>query len=74
MTFSDIGVGISLEHIQRLFERFYSFDISSSRDEGGSGLGLSFVKHMIEGHDQDVFVKSTLKKGSTFSFTINKVV
>lgn len=71
---TDSGVGISKEHIPRLFERFYRVDKSRSRDEGGSGLGLSIVKHIIEAHEQEVFVKSSPEKGSTFSFTINKVL
>ncbi len=70
---TDNGAGIPQEYIPRLFERFFRIDKSRSRDEGGSGLGLSIVKHIIEAHDQEVFVKSEPDKGSTFSFTINKV-
>ena len=71
---ADNGTGIPQEHIPRLFERFYRIDKSRSRDEGGSGLGLSIVKHIIEAHEQEVFVQSTPGKGSIFSFTINKVI
>ncbi|WP_299521935.1 ATP-binding protein [uncultured Lutibacter sp.] len=68
----DNGEGIKEEHIPRLFERFYRVDQSRSREQGGSGLGLSIVKHIIEAHDQQIFVKSELKKGSEFSFTLEK--
>lgn len=69
---SDKGEGIKEEHLSRLFERFYRVDHSRSRDEGGSGLGLSIVKHILEAHDQEVFVESQFGKGSTFSFTLEK--
>lgn len=70
----DDGEGIAKEHLSRLFERFYRVERSRSRKEGGSGLGLAIVKHIIESHKQQVFVKSTVGKGSTFSFTLEKVV
>jgi len=70
----DDGAGIDEKHLPRLFERFYRVDKSRSRDQGGSGLGLSIVKHIIEAHDQEVTVKSELGHGSTFSFTLNKAV
>lgn len=70
---SDDGEGIKDNNISRLFERFYRVDKSRSRDEGGSGLGLSIVKHIIETHGQQVFVDSEYGKGSTFSFTLEKV-
>jgi two-component system phosphate regulon sensor histidine kinase PhoR len=68
----DNGVGIAKEHIPRLFERFYRVEKSRSRDQGGSGLGLSIVKHILEAHKQEVFIESELGKGSLFSFTLNK--
>lgn len=71
---SDDGVGIPEKEINRVFERFYRVDKSRSREQGGSGLGLAIVKHIIEAHGQQVFVKSTLGKGSTFSFTLNRVL
>jgi two-component system phosphate regulon sensor histidine kinase PhoR len=70
----DDGVGIDQKHLPRLFERFYRIDKSRSRDQGGSGLGLAIVKHIIEAHDQEIFVDSELGQGSTFSFTLNKVI
>ena len=69
----DNGGGIKPHHLPRLFERFYRVDQSRSRDQGGSGLGLSIVKHILEAHHQEVFVKSTKGKGTTFSFTLEKV-
>lgn len=68
------GEGIAKGHVPRLFERFYRIDRSRSREQGGSGLGLAIVKHIIESHKQQVFVKSTLGKGATFSFTLEKVL
>ncbi len=69
----DNGEGIEEQHLSRLFERFYRVDQSRSREQGGSGLGLSIVKHILEAHQQQVFVKSKKGKGSTFSFTLEKV-
>ena len=66
----DNGLGIEKQHIPRLFERFYRVDKSGARKEGGSGLGLAIVKHIIEAHDEKIFVKSELGKGSEFSFTL----
>ena len=69
----DNGEGIKKEHIPRLFERFYRVDQSRSREQGGSCLGLSIVKHIVEAHNEKVLLKSTFKKGSEFSFTMKKV-
>jgi len=69
---ADNGIGISSEHISRLFERFYRVDKSRSRNIGGSGLGLAIVKHIMESHDQTVNVRSAPGIGSTFSITLNK--
>lgn len=71
---SDNGIGINKVDISRLFERFYRVDQSRSREQGGSGLGLAIVKHIIEAHQQEVFVKSKINIGSTFSFTLEKVL
>lgn len=68
----DDGIGISKEHLPRVFERFYRVGKSRSRNEGGSGLGLAIVKHIIEAHGQTITVKSTEGKGTTFSFTLKK--
>ncbi|WP_417936348.1 sensor histidine kinase [Flagellimonas onchidii] len=69
---TDNGYGIPEPHIPRLFERFYRVDQSGSRNEGGSGLGLSIVKHIIEAHDEKIYVESEEGIGSEFSFTIEK--
>ena len=68
----DDGMGIEPEDMPRLFERFFRVDKSRSREHGGSGLGLAIVKHILEAHDQEMFVQSTAGEGSTFSFTLNK--
>ena len=68
----DNGEGIKQEHISRLFERFYRVDQSRSREQGGSGLGLSIVKHIIEAHNETILLKSTFTEGSEFSFTLKK--
>ncbi|WP_425076708.1 sensor histidine kinase [Psychroserpens sp. S379A] len=70
---TDNGEGISKENLPRLFERFFRVDKSGSRKEGGSGLGLSIVKHIIEAHDEKIYVESDLGVGSEFSFTLEKV-
>jgi len=67
---SDNGEGIKQEHISRLFERFYRVDQSRSREQGGSGLGLSIVKHIIEAHNETILLKSKFGEGSEFSFTL----
>ncbi len=69
---TDNGEGIEQEHISRLFERFYRVDKSGSRKEGGSGLGLAIVKHIIEAHDEKIYVESDYGIGSEFSFTLEK--
>jgi two-component system phosphate regulon sensor histidine kinase PhoR len=69
---TDNGEGISQANILRLFERFYRVDKSGSRKVGGSGLGLSIVKHIIEAHDEKIYVESELNVGSEFSFTLEK--
>jgi two-component system phosphate regulon sensor histidine kinase PhoR len=69
---TDNGEGIEKEHMPRLFERFFRVDKTGSRREGGSGLGLSIVKHIIEAHNEQVFVDSVYGIGSEFSFTLPK--
>jgi two-component system phosphate regulon sensor histidine kinase PhoR len=70
---NDDGEGIEEHHLSRLFERFYRVDQSRSREQGGSGLGLAIVKHILEAHQQEVFVESTPGIGTSFSFTLEKV-
>lgn len=69
----DNGEGIEKQFIPRLFERFFRVDKSGARSEGGSGLGLSIVKHIIEGHNEKIYVESEFGKGSEFSFTLEKI-
>ena len=69
---SDNGEGIEEEHLPRLFERFYRVDKSGNRKAGGSGLGLSIVKHIIEAHQEKLLVESKLGSGSEFSFTLQR--
>jgi two-component system phosphate regulon sensor histidine kinase PhoR len=69
---TDNGEGIEKKHISRLFERFYRVDKSGARSEGGSGLGLAIVKHIIEGHNEKIYVESEFGVGSEFSFTLEK--
>lgn len=70
---TDNGEGIAEQHLTRLFERFYRVDKSGSRKEGGSGLGLAIVKHIIEAHNEKIYVESVVDVGSEFSFTLEKV-
>jgi two-component system, OmpR family, phosphate regulon sensor histidine kinase PhoR len=70
---TDNGEGIEKQNISRLFERFYRVDKSGARSEGGSGLGLAIVKHIVEAHNEKIFVDSTFGKGSQFSFTLQKI-
>lgn len=69
---TDNGEGIQKQHIPRLFERFFRVDKSGARSEGGSGLGLAIVKHIIEGHNERIYVESQYGVGSEFSFTLEK--
>ncbi len=72
ITVKDNGEGIEKSNIPRLFERFYRVDKSGARSEGGSGLGLAIVKHIIEAHNERIFVESEFGKWSKFSFTLQK--
>jgi two-component system phosphate regulon sensor histidine kinase PhoR len=70
----DNGVGIGEEHLPRLFERFYRVDKSGNRRKGGTGLGLAIVKHIIEAHNEQIFIESKPAIGSEFSFTLDKAI
>ncbi len=69
---TDNGIGIKDEHLPRVFERFYRVDKSGSRKTGGSGLGLAIVKHIMEAHNEKIYVESQYQIGSEFSFTLEK--
>lgn len=66
IVFKDEGIGIPEEHLDRIFERFYTVDKSRSKRTGGTGLGLSIVKHIILMHDGNIQVKSQVGEGTTF--------
>jgi len=66
----DDGLGIDEENLLKIFQRFYRVDKSGGRKFGGSGLGLSIVKHILEAHGQTLNVNSKVDVGSTFSFTL----
>ena len=67
---SDNGIGIAEEHLPRIFERFYRTDRGRSREVGGSGLGLSIAKHIVEAHGESIHVRSKLNIGTTVGFTL----
>lgn len=64
---SDTGIGISKEHQERIFERFYRVDKSRSKESGGTGLGLAIVKHIVAQHDAELFLESTPGEGTKIS-------
>lgn len=70
---SDNGIGIPDEHLKHVFDRFYRVDKSRSREQGGSGLGLSIVKHIVESHGQKLHVRSKEGFGTTFGFTLKRI-
>jgi len=69
---TDNGEGIEKKYVSRLFERFFRVDKSGNRKVGGSGLGLSIVKHIIEAHNEKIYIESEFGVGSEFSFTLEK--
>jgi|694.fasta_scaffold02061_2 two-component system phosphate regulon sensor histidine kinase PhoR len=71
---ADNGIGIPQEHLGRVFERFFRVDKHRNRATGGSGLGLSICKHVVEAHGETISVISTEGAGSVFSFSVKSAV
>jgi two-component system, OmpR family, phosphate regulon sensor histidine kinase PhoR len=66
----DYGPGIAPEHLPRLTERFYRVDVAESRAQGGTGLGLALVKHVLNRHGGRVTIESTLGEGAAFTMHV----
>ena len=66
----DTGIGIPLEHLSHIFDRFYRVDKSRSRVRGGSGIGLTIAKHLVEAHGGKIWAESELGRGTRISFTL----
>ena len=67
VTVRDFGPGIAPEHLPRLTERFYRVDVGDSRSQGGTGLGLSLVKHILNRHRGRLLIESVPRQGATFT-------
>lgn len=70
----DNGIGMSKEHLTRVFERFYRIDKARSRETGGTGLGLAIVKHIVNSFEGNITLRSEVGKGSKFTIIIPKVL
>lgn len=74
LSVKDDGIGISKEHQERIFERFYRVDKSRSKETGGTGLGLAIVKHIVALHDAKIEVESEVGKGSEISIIFPRTI
>ncbi len=70
LTVRDFGPGIAPEHLPRLTERFYRVDVADSRSQGGTGLGLALVKHVLNRHGGKLSIESTLGAGASFTMQL----
>lgn len=71
LSVQDTGIGISPEHQDKVFERFYRVDKSHSKQSGGTGLGLSIVKHAVQYHHGKIAIESERNKGTIISVIFN---
>ena len=74
ISIKDNGSGIPDFALDKLFHKFYQVDTSLTREHGGSGLGLSICKGIVESHDGKIMVESKLGQGTTCSFTLPKIM
>ncbi len=73
LTVQDTGIGIPEEHLPLIFNRFYRVDKARSREEGGSGLGLSICKYIVEAHKGKIEVESSPRQGTRFKIQFPKM-
>jgi GAF domain-containing protein len=73
LTISDTGLGIPIDKLEKVFDRFYQVDGSATRRFGGAGLGLAIVRRIIEAHGGRIWVESEMGQGSSFKFTLPKM-